>query len=343
MDQFIRLKENQLRHTLALSVFCFANFLVISFAPSFCKSACAQAVESPSLAHGLKGDGQRLPVVLANAFQFDVVAASGANYRLFVDAPSGEAPQDGWPVVYCTDANENFGIVTQIVRRLSREQNNAIVVGIGYVGETRQDYLTQRSFDLTFPASQQWVDERLAILKDHKFGGADQFLDFLVNDLRPWVSSNYPIDNRKQILLGHSFGGLFTLYAAMTKPEAFSGYIAISPSLWWADGGFKQQEEVGFQRIAAQNPLPRFFVAVGEFEQGRLKHVVDNRPIVLNESPMIDLSRDFVARLSERNPGIAARFFVVGGAHHGSVFIPALAQGLTEILQQNSAGGRAGL
>ncbi len=292
-------------------------------------------------AQGLSVGTERKPVVLANAFQCDVVARSGANYRLFVDAPSGEAPPGGWPVVYCTDANENFGIVAGIVKRLSRQQNNAIVIGIGYVGEKREGYLKQRSFDLTFPASQEWIDERLAILKGHRFGGADQFLDFLIRELRPWVAENYEIDNRKQILLGHSFGGLFTLYTALTQPDAFSSYIAISPSLWWADGPATQLEEAGFERIADLQIQPRLFVAVGELEQGGLKHVVSDRPNVLNESPMIDLSRDFVSRLSKRNPQIAAKFVVVAGAHHGSVFIPAVAQGLGEALQKDPAGGQA--
>lgn len=293
-------------------------------------------------AQGLRVVSERKPVALANAFECDVVARSGANYRLFVDAPFGEAPRGGWPVVYCTDANENFGIVAEIVKRLSRQKNNALVIGIGYVGEKREDYLKQRSFDLTFPASQEWIDERLTILKGHRFGGADQFLDFLTRELRPWVAENYQIDNRKQILLGHSFGGLFILYTALTQPEAFSSYIAISPSLWWADGSAKQLEEAGFERIADLPVPPELFVAVGELEQGGLKHIVSDRPNVLNESPMIDLSREFVTRLSKRNPQIAAKFVVVAGAHHGSVFIPAVAQGLGEALQQDPGGGEAG-
>jgi predicted alpha/beta superfamily hydrolase len=38
-----------------------------------------------------------------------------------------------------------------------------------------------------------------------------------------------------RVLVGHSLGGLFAVYALMTRPDVFQGYIAISPALWWDD------------------------------------------------------------------------------------------------------------
>ncbi|MEO1449386.1 MAG: PA14 domain-containing protein, partial [Bacteroidota bacterium] len=37
------------------------------------------------------------------------------------------------------------------------------------------------------------------------------------------------------IILGHSFGGVFSMYALLTEPELFDSYIAADPSFWWDD------------------------------------------------------------------------------------------------------------
>ncbi|CCZ17118.1 putative uncharacterized protein [Sutterella wadsworthensis CAG:135] len=34
-------------------------------------------------------------------------------------------------------------------------------------------------------------------------------------------------------LIGHSFGGLFTVNAVLTQPHAFDDFIAADPSFWW--------------------------------------------------------------------------------------------------------------
>jgi tetratricopeptide (TPR) repeat protein len=37
------------------------------------------------------------------------------------------------------------------------------------------------------------------------------------------------------VLIGHSLGGLFAVYALLNRPELFRGYLVTSPSLWWDD------------------------------------------------------------------------------------------------------------
>jgi hypothetical protein len=65
-------------------------------------------------------------------------------------------------------------------------------------------------------------------------GGAAAFADFLLDDLLTLVRSKYRT-MPAIILAGHSFGGLLALDVAATKPGAFTGVIAMSPSLWWND------------------------------------------------------------------------------------------------------------
>jgi uncharacterized protein len=65
-------------------------------------------------------------------------------------------------------------------------------------------------------------------------GGAAAFSDFIVDEVVPLVRSKYRT-LPTTILAGHSFGGLVALEVAANKPGAFSGVIAMSPSLWWND------------------------------------------------------------------------------------------------------------
>lgn len=63
-------------------------------------------------------------------------------------------------------------------------------------------------------------------------GGAPNFLQFLENELIPYVESNFRT-HPYRLLEGHSFGGLFCTYVLMNKPELFNAFIIQAPALWW--------------------------------------------------------------------------------------------------------------
>jgi len=63
-------------------------------------------------------------------------------------------------------------------------------------------------------------------------GGAPNFLQFLENELIPYVESNFRT-HPYRLLEGHSFGGLFCTYTLMNKPELFNSFIVQAPALWW--------------------------------------------------------------------------------------------------------------
>ena len=57
---------------------------------------------------------------------------------------------------------------------------------------------------------------------------ADKFLDFIISELIPLTEKDYKVNTR--ILYGHSFGGGFTVYAMINKPNYFNYFIASSPT-----------------------------------------------------------------------------------------------------------------
>lgn len=66
-------------------------------------------------------------------------------------------------------------------------------------------------------------------------GGAGKFLAFLKNELIPYIDKTYP-SNTDNSIFGHSFGGLFVVYALLNEPRLFKSYIAADPSFWWDNG-----------------------------------------------------------------------------------------------------------
>jgi uncharacterized protein len=149
---------------------------------------------------------------------------AGQEYRIFVALPNAtfldsyaENPRLRYPVLYVLDANALFGMVTETVRifNLLEVIDELIVVGIGYPVDTFNATLGFRSRDMT-----------------PKIGAA-KFLRFIREELMPIIDDTYRTSPGDNGILGHSFGGLFGLYALFNQPETFKRYIIGSPSISW--------------------------------------------------------------------------------------------------------------
>jgi len=74
------------------------------------------------------------------------------------------------------------------------------------------------------------------------------------NSIIPFIEKNYEADSTKRILMGCSYGGLFTLYTMFTQPQMFTGYAAASPAIGW-DGEVLYKFEKDFYQKKRSNPL----------------------------------------------------------------------------------------
>ncbi len=66
-------------------------------------------------------------------------------------------------------------------------------------------------------------------------GGADDFLQFLEEELIPHVDGTFPTTPHR-VLIGHSYAGLFAIHMLVNRPGLFDNFVAIDPSLDWDDG-----------------------------------------------------------------------------------------------------------
>ncbi|MFX1681396.1 alpha/beta hydrolase-fold protein [Mitsuaria sp. CC2] len=139
-------------------------------------------------------------------------------------------------------------------------------VSIGYPLDANPPFVIKRNRDLTT----KWfafepVTAAMAGLPGvAPTGGADGFLEFLAEELKPSLAEAFPIDLAEATLAGQSFGGLFTLYALLTRPEVFRRYLAVSPSLWWDDRSLLEAAT----RIVSEHPAPTasVYLCAGELE-----------------------------------------------------------------------------
>jgi predicted alpha/beta superfamily hydrolase len=163
-------------------------------------------------------------------------------------------------------------------------------------------------------------------------GGADRFLAFLEEDLKPLVGREFPVHPERQALFGHSFGGLFALHVLFTRPAAFRTYVAASPSITWGEPAIGQAER-RFVETCHDGPV-RLLVTVGEYEQKlapyeRSAGKAAEREAYLQEFRMIDQARALVGRLNGlQRPGLVAEFKEYAGEGHMSLVPSAMSHSL---------------
>lgn len=72
-------------------------------------------------------------------------------------------------------------------------------------------------------------------------GGAAQFLEFIQKELMPYMQKKLNVKPSGHSLYGASLAGLFTIYTFLKKPNLFTSYLAIDPSLWWDNFYMKKE------------------------------------------------------------------------------------------------------
>lgn len=158
---------------------------------------------------------------------------NGVQYKLYISKPLDYSTDKQYPVLYLLDADYSFAIAKNIVDHLTERNHldEIILVGIAYAGPP--NYRINRTRDYTPINSEESAVSFQSIQKKYS-GGGKGFLDFIENELIPYIDRSFPTTEFRAIS-GHSYGGLFSSWALLTRPSIFDGYIIVSPSLWYND------------------------------------------------------------------------------------------------------------
>lgn len=185
-------------------------------------------------------------------------------HRLFLAVPRGTPPAGGWPILYMLDGNAAFDFLTPDHLALVPD---LVLVGIGYDSD-RQFLRERRTLDFTAPDRAAAGADARGLRPDpvHEgriAGGAEAFHRLLTGVLRDLAEEGLAIDPARRTLWGHSFGGLFTLYALLAHPQSFARFASISPSIWWDEALIHRVREAA-QRL---DPAPEVLLALGDKEK----------------------------------------------------------------------------
>ncbi len=170
-------------------------------------------------------------------------------------------PTAKYPTVYVLDANFHFPMLASVIRQYEKGGMlpPIILVGIGYKSFKLMDSLRVR--DYMYPAA-------LASDEINAIGGGKNFDDFLINQLVPHIDSSYHSEKSNRSLLGHSFGGFFSLYAILNQVEnnktVFKNLASASPSLWY--NNFYLNQLTGKLMTRNNRDTLNIFMTVGGLE-----------------------------------------------------------------------------
>jgi uncharacterized protein YneR len=89
-------------------------------------------------------------------------------------------------------------------------------------------------------------------------------LEFIKEELIPFVESRYRTKKDDRTLMGSSLGGLFTLYALFQETALFNRYVLTSPAIGWDDGVIESYVK-NYAPNKSQFSV-RLFMAVGGLE-----------------------------------------------------------------------------
>jgi len=161
------------------------------------------------------------------------------DFKIYVYLPPNYSqPNVDYPLIIGLDGDSEFENMASIVSQKIKNENipPSIFVGIGYVGGDDDESNRDRDYTPSMIEGEE----------DGTNGGAENFYNFIRTELIPELENNYQIDTAKtKTLMGHSYGGLFTLFAMFQEraTNPFDKFIPVASSFWFDSGVIFEFEE----------------------------------------------------------------------------------------------------
>jgi predicted alpha/beta superfamily hydrolase len=171
-----------------------------------------------------RGNGE-----LSQLREVPVPGGGALHIRVRLPPTYGEQDQQRYPVLYCQDGQSIWSDGTDPYGTW----------GLDHVIDELWDVGALEDMIVVSIDTGEGRLERLGPVTDpaHGGGGGEAHLRGMVDVLKPLIDAEYRTraERASTVLLGSSMGGLFSLWAAWTRPDVFGGAICLSPCLWWGE------------------------------------------------------------------------------------------------------------
>ncbi len=231
------------------------------------------------------------------------------HYELHVQLPQNYSADKKYSVVYMTDSLYTFPIVTGAARYPvnAKRIENLMFVGISWQKDHQPSLSRQRDYTPT-ASSPGFKDPS---------GEASKHLDFIRNDVIPYIEQRYSTDAENRTYVGNSFGGLLGLYILLNQPNTFKNYIIGSPSIWW--------DKKYILNLESNTKLDKNLAAKGFISVGENETLTRDSP----KNDMVGDAKQFYSRLKARKlekSNVELR--IIEHANHATAFPTTAMQGL---------------
>lgn len=169
-----------------------------------------------------------------------------------------------YPVLYMHDGQNVFentraigGVALELHQYLEQHKINLIVVAID------QNTFGDERINEYCPWANGQFSEVLTGKKSSLGGKGKEYINFMVNDLKPLIDYQYRTEKNQTYIAGISLGALISTYAACCYPHIFKRVAAISSAY------YRNQEEI--EKLLVKNSLThleRFYIDCGTKESG---------------------------------------------------------------------------
>jgi len=244
------------------------------------------------------------------------------NREIYVHVPETYNPEGKtkYPVAYILDG-ELFLTPLTVVNQFYTGgfMPEMILVGISN--------RTNRLRDLTTSA----VSELYGMPASEKNGEAENFTQFIEKELIPYVEKNYPVTTYRT-LIGHSYGGLFTMYTLMYHSELFENYVAIDPSLDW-DNQKVLKDSKALLAKKDFNSKALFMSLSGHLHPENASITIDNVMDDTSDFTLFSRSNLMMSKEIKKNSknGLSYNWKFYPNDLHGTIVLPSLMDGLISI------------
>ena len=239
--------------------------------------------------------------------------------KIYIQLPANYNPtkDQKYPVVYILDGEILLPTVNEVQNYYSGGFTpEMVLIGISNQKNRMRDLTTSK------------VTELYGMPFEQENGEASNFSTFIETELIPYIENKYAVTNFRT-LIGHSYGGLFTIYTLINHPHLFSNYLAIDPSLDWDNQKLLTEAQEILSRKNYKGKC-LFMSLNGQLHMQNPKVTLDN--VMQDTSDLTIFARSNIAfsnTLKQKNKnGLTFKWKFYPNDLHGTIPFPSIMDGL---------------
>lgn len=244
--------------------------------------------------------------------------------KIYIQLPASYTPggNQKYPVVFILDGEMFLPTVNDVQNYYSGGFTpEMVLVGISNDKNRLRDLTTSS------------ITTRYGVPFNEKNGEANNFRKFIETELIPFIENKYPVTNYRT-LMGHSYGGLFTISTLINQPNLFANYLAIDPSLDWDDQKLLREAQEIF---AAQNYKNKalFMSLSGQLHMQNSQITIDNVMQDTTDFTLFARSNIAFSNMVKQNVknGLTFEWKFYPKDIHGTIPLPSIMDGLISLFE----------